>query len=845
MNRYDWFFGQYVSQAEMDEAFWWAEVADHAISTDCGLVGVCEGFGVTEHAPTPDLTVDIGGPGAAYDRTGQRCYLADALTILNCAVDEYGVSTAVTTPGWERYLGIFLQFKRVYSDPKVDRNGVTVYTHQSEGVEIVVRQGTAAVAGAAARVGLLSNALLLADVLLPFGATQILNAAILTDRREDWVRQNFAPPHVIASFAAGTPGAGLSALLAYLNEHVSDLGLYHGSGALAHVWTSTWFGAEALTSITVGAALNEIVADLAEAYLRTDPPATTGAARVGTHGFRAVNGYVEWGNPAVASVQAALETIAAATDGHIAGGAPAHPAAAVTFAPYSWIAAVNVQLAIQEIVDDLGSQVALLSGARQIGVEAITGSPDSLGAGTLFARLGSLLGLVNARARIAAAENITGDWRFDGSVRAKTLNGGGVPPAMNHLSGLSSKAFWGDSWGSALDPRNTCDLTAYLGVGPSLVDVATGFMYGGSTRPGKQYLYLLTNGPGAAPSCSVLVVDPDTMGLVATWSLNGLAFAGHVAGNFTPSCFCTDGVYLFIAFQDVIGGDFVGCVSATDGTVGWGGAVFSLGGPGRLAGTYADRIIVANSNTDLVVLCGNVAAGGIGLLRSCDKNGVARWGGAGRDGDAILGTADAGLCSDGTNVYFVTYDAGGPNAWINAALISTGLAPALMTPFIGAAGARILDLVFDGRFVVYGTTNNVAGGAFVKHYDTVANAAATRFNVANVAGPPLFVPSLGTGCHDGDHICLVEYDDSGANPFERLRLLPCGDLGDPWKAGATPSPEPRGAAHFVNPVGVGPVNFTAVGRCAFDGGSVFAVVNSGPATGRNMIRRLPRANYRG
>lgn len=844
MNRWDWYFGQYVNQAEMDEAFWWAEVADHAISVDDGLVGICDGFGVTEHAPTPDLTVDIGGPGAAYDRTGQRCYLADALTTLNCAVDEYGVSTAVTTPGWERYLAIFLRFKRLYSEPKVDRNGVTVYTHQSEGVEIVVRQGTAAVAGAAARVGLLSNALLLADVLLPFGATQILNAAILVDRREDWVRQNFAPPHVIASFASGTPGAAVSAILAYLNEHVSDLGLYHGSGALAHTWTSTWFGAEPLTSISVGGALNEVVADLAEAYLRADPPAATGAARVGTHGFRATNGYVEWGALATASVQAALETIATATDGHIAGGAPAHPASAVTFTPYSWIAAADVQLAIQEIVDDLASQVALSSGVRRVGLEAISGSPDSLGAGTLFARLGTLLGLVNGRARIASDENITGAWRFDGAARAKTLNGGSLPPAFTHLSSLSAKAFWGDSWASPLDPRNTCDLTAYLGVGPSLIDVATGFSYGATTRPGKQYLYLLTNGTLAAPDCSVLVVDPDTMTRVATWSLNGLAFAGHVAGNFQPTCFCTDGVYLFIAFQDAVGGDFVGCVSATDGTVGWGGAVFALGA-GRLSAAGTDRIIVANNNTDLVVLCGNITAGGTGLLYSCDKNGAPRWGGAGRDGDATLGSGSYGLCSDGTNVYFATYHGAGTAAYVNAALISTGLAPAgVATPFIGAVAAYILDLIFDGRFVVWGTTNSAINGARVYHFDTVANAVAARTAYPNIGGPPALVPNFGTGCCDGEHICLVEWDDAGTNVFERLRLLPGGDLGDPWLTGANLR-EPRGNVHFVNPVGVSPPSYLAVGRCAFDGGSVFAVVNSGPATGRNMIRRLPRASYRG
>lgn len=845
MNRFDWYFGQYVSQAEMDEAFWWAEVADHGISVDSGLVGILDAFGVTEHAPTPDLTVDIGGPGAAYDRTGQRCALADVVTVVDCSVDEYGVATAVTTPGWERWLGVFLRFKRLYSDPKVDRNGVTVYTHQTEGVEIVVRQGTQAVAGAAARVGLLSNALLLADVLLPFGATQILNGeppagSISLTRREDWVRQSFAPPYVIASFAAGTAGSAVSALLAYLNEHISDLGLFHSSGALAHTWASTWFGAEAMTSASVGGALNEIVADLAQAFLRTDPPGATGAARIGTHGYRTGAAHVQWGDLAVASVQTALQAVADAVDAHVAGGVPRHTAGAIDSTAYSWISSTNVQAAIQEIVDDLASQVLGATGGSRVGLDAMAGTPESLGAGTVRAAISSLLAHINARGRLGSDEACYGDWWFSGENALKTFTGGGAPPGATP-GAISAKAFWGagGAWGVPTNPINTCDLSAYLGA-TGIFDLCVGHLYGGTTRVGKPYLYALTNGPGAAPQCSVLVIDPDTMARVATWPLAALGFAGHAAGNFAAVSFCTDGTRLFILFKDGVAGDFVGAISAIDGTIQWGGAVFSLGGF-RLSGSYPeDRIIVANAITDLVVLCGGVVAGATGLLYSCDKNGVARWGGLGRDGDAVLGHGSSGLCSDGTNVFFVT-DAAGVYR-LSAATIAAGANPGLATP-LGLNDA-VMDLVYDGVDVRWGTSGSAARAA-IQRYDSGLDALATEMVLTNIAAPPpFFYPNFGSACLDGEGLCILEYDSTAGFPYERLRVIGGGDHGDPWKNGIGYA-EVRGPVHALNPVGSAPGTiFFGVGRVCWDGRNVYAVVNSGAAV-LDLIRKVPRTNYRG
>jgi hypothetical protein len=906
MDFFDWYFKQIVTQAQMDWAFERVETAMHSLSLDDKMLGIVKGMSVVQHAPLPDKTVDLGGPGVARDPEGQRIAIEDALTVVDCSQDEFGTDSN-PSPGEQRYISVFVRFKRNLTEQALDGNNVPIWTKQLESFEVFVRMGSSAAVPVPAP--LMADAVLVCDILVAAGFTAILNGDIDLSRREDWVRFSGT---VLGDRYYGTPSEAVDDILALIESW---------GGALPFVFTQPWFGAVPVGGptpppTTMQEALNAIVYDLAGA----GPPA--GDALISSTDFVGVN--FSW---AAVAVSGALSAIAGALDSHISGGLPQHPASAVVFTPYSfltsvdvqaaiqemvddlavngvaasgssrvgwfdniavgllngvigdttvqgaikalaealqkttattgagrigcagysWLASTNLQSLFQEIVDDLASQVLGATGASRVGIDAIAGTPETLAAGTLRAAISSIMGHINARGRLGSDEVCYGDWWFTGENTFKTLEGGGAAAAMTP-SAISAKNFWGaadSAWASPLHAINTCDLSAYLGA-VGVYDVCVGHYYGGATRPVKPYIYALTNGVGAAPQCSVLVIDPDTMTRVATWSLTGLGFVGHAAGDFAPVSFCTDGSKLYILFKDGTSGDFVGCISAIDGTIGWAAAVFNLGGF-RLSGSYPeDRIIIANSNTDLVILCGGIAAGATGILYSCDKNGVARWGGVGADGDAILGQGDSGLCSDGTNVYFATYHAaGGPDTYLNSALISTGADPGLATPYNIGVDCHVMDLVFDGRMVRWGTTDNSVSGATISHYDTEADAGASEFRLALSAGPPAFNPTFGSACHDGEHLCILESDIAGTNPFERMRVVHGADYGDPWKAGGVAMAEPRGQVHMLNPVGSAPgTDFFGVGRVCWDGRSVYAVVNSGAAV-LDMIRKIPRVNYRG
>lgn len=144
MNRQDFYFEQLVTQADMDSAFDSAELADQRIVQDNGLTGVLSGLVVSQEA-TPDLTVDISA-GVAYDGDGQRIAVGSAQN-LDLSVDSNAVSTAVATPGNEKWLSVFIAFDRALSDPRIDGNGSPLQYIRAESFQFIVDQGAEASAG--------------------------------------------------------------------------------------------------------------------------------------------------------------------------------------------------------------------------------------------------------------------------------------------------------------------------------------------------------------------------------------------------------------------------------------------------------------------------------------------------------------------------------------------------------------------------------------------------------------------------------------------------------------------------------------------------------------------------
>lgn len=357
-DRFDFFFRQKVTEAELDGAFDALEAADRNMLVDLGLVGVIKNAGVTE-AGTPDLTVDVAGNSVVHDKLGQRIAWGPVQNI-DVSVDEGSVSTSVGTPGNEKIVSVFAVFERVLTDPRVDGNSLTVFFNVAEGFNFVVRQGAES-APPASPPALDAEYILLADIVRTNGQTQIFNADIRagsdpTHRREDAFK--FAAGAL--DVREGTPEASDAALLTLLNNHVTSVAAGHPASAITFDNTGVnWAGPEAVTSATVQAMLAEIVGDLSV----VSP--TSGADRVGFN-----NNQSQWTNAANA------------------------------------ISAGTIQAAIDEIVTDLAGQGPTGSnGASLVGANAYDGTSYSLVDGSIESQLQAI---VDNLAGLAANNTLTG-----------------------------------------------------------------------------------------------------------------------------------------------------------------------------------------------------------------------------------------------------------------------------------------------------------------------------------------------------------------------------------------------------------------------------------------------------
>jgi hypothetical protein len=185
-DRVDFYFRQRVTEAELDLAFALLEKADRDLAADLNIYGIVAGAVPAPHSPVPDLTVDLTAPARAYDNLGQRMFFGTGQTV-DCAVDLVGIPTDVATVGNERWLGIFLRFKRLLSDPRTDGNSQQVFFRRDESFELVVRQAPEGAIGVAPKAALQADELLLCDVRRRPGQTQILVADLDTSRRQAFI----------------------------------------------------------------------------------------------------------------------------------------------------------------------------------------------------------------------------------------------------------------------------------------------------------------------------------------------------------------------------------------------------------------------------------------------------------------------------------------------------------------------------------------------------------------------------------------------------------------------------------------------------------------------------------
>ena len=298
-DRTDFYFRQKVTEAELDLGFELLEKADRNLAADIGVYGIISGAEPTPHSPVPDLTIDLTAPGRAYDNLGQRIFFGTGQTV-DCSVDHAGIPTEVPVAGQERWLGVFLRFDRLLSDPRTDGNSQQVFFRRDESFEIVVRQGAPAPAGTASKVPLEPDELLICDVKRPNGQTQILVPDIDTSRRQAFI---FAQGDAVQITSGG--------------------------------WTTL--------------------------------------------------------TPATDTVQSTLDEVDAELTDHFGGSARRHPAGDIDYTPHGFVAAANVQAAIDELIDDLSTAAAGNPGAKRIGADAAAGAPHALPAGNVDGQLSQLL----------------------------------------------------------------------------------------------------------------------------------------------------------------------------------------------------------------------------------------------------------------------------------------------------------------------------------------------------------------------------------------------------------------------------------------------------------------------
>lgn len=213
-DRRTYYQGQLVQEDELNAGFTGLENADRNAMVDLALAGVASGLTVAEASPT-SLSVQVGGPGVAYDPNGQRCAVPGT-QLVDLSVDSLGASTAVTLSGNKKIVSLFIKFARANSDtrPTDETPPQMVNFVNNESFAFAIVQSAEAATPAVP--ALLSDGILLADVTLSFGQTQILNADISTARRQGLMALS-GTPHAIN---VGSIKATLQALLGILNAHI-------------------------------------------------------------------------------------------------------------------------------------------------------------------------------------------------------------------------------------------------------------------------------------------------------------------------------------------------------------------------------------------------------------------------------------------------------------------------------------------------------------------------------------------------------------------------------------------------------------------------------------------------
>lgn len=330
-NRRNFYYRQLVTEAELDSAFEQLEQADRDIVADLLPFGIAANAEVTEHSPVPDMTVDVGGGAIAYDQQGRRITIPSR-QIVDMTRDSNGAPTEVAGAGHEKWVSVFVRFKRALSDLRMDGNGDQVYFASDESFELIKVQAPEGAPGTTALPGLRTDALLLADVRLRFGQTAIANADIDMSRRQD----AFIVEAGSMRIRGGRVKDAIEQTLTHLNHHVQGTANPHPAKSIEYGGGPAWADGTTNPPSNVEAQLDKIVADLVapEGADRISAPEVGGTTYALTAG----------------SIKRQLSELLGHVNDHANLTTGAHPASAITYPdPGTLLGVDNVNAAIASL----------------------------------------------------------------------------------------------------------------------------------------------------------------------------------------------------------------------------------------------------------------------------------------------------------------------------------------------------------------------------------------------------------------------------------------------------------------------------------------------------------------
>lgn len=812
MNLRDWIFKQLVTQGDMDESWDWAQDADHAIIEDLELTGILSGGNCTENSPA-DLNILVDGPIVAYDKSGQRTYDATNSQLVDASQDEFSSSTTVTTGGNARWISLFIRFKRRLEDPEIDGNQNEVYTRQYEDAEIFVRQGAEAVTPT--RPALMADALLLCDVYRVFGQTTFQNANIDVTRREDWFRFVGAS---LGTIVHGTPHDAITDIYGLLDTW---------GGSLPFSFTEDWFGSTSVSGpspppTTIQEALDAIVYDLAQSGAGNG-----GTELVGAKDYTSTHAYISWSD---VSLQLALQTITENLDAHINGGAPAHPASGVT-------------------------------------TTAIAGTPESIGASNVQSVLSAIYGHLNSRTERAIDETINGAWRFD--------NGGSYPAGFqdDNVPHFEQVAVFKTIMGGGL-PLNTNNLdleTRFFGEGPQPFNNSNSVSFGGTLELVDIAYVTLTGGRrviAALDATNNRVYLADAVNTFSVGNSGSNLASGLPApqvSKWIPTAMCADGQgYIYIMF---IGDSatpanrthYIQAYSVNTWAVkaGWPATGTALPGASPTTGvrpagappaTGNDQCRVATTS-QLVTLNSWVAANAstapvISLINL--SNGVIASYGAGDVTPSATKYATGGLATDSTYIYFSVADTTGPNyngEICSAQIISLSVGSGLSNFPYSVGNTQVQDLI-DVGYGIWGVTSSPTG--------VYATVLAYPFGTGWVNITMDFGDRYKQGRYcsfDGHNFWFQTFQDSPNSSISYMELVKISVsqliYEDSLFVYTSFFADEKNSVIFSLPSEGNLLTYDNLGRCAFDGDSVWMIMDERPSqTLSGRLRCIRRSSLR-